>query len=78
MENKLYMKWWFWVVIGFVFITVFWTIMGVVITDKECEECKEELNAWYEYGDSVDAYFDALDEYCKIDQTNPVCGIMEE
>ena len=64
------MKWWFWVVMGFVFINVFLVIVGIGIIDKECEE---ELNAWYEYADSVDDYFDALDEYCEIDQTNPIC-----
>ena len=71
-NQKFYMQWWFWVIIGFMFVTVILVIAPY--PDEETEhqliECQESLNEWEDlWGD----YEEAMYEYCELDPTNLLC-----
>jgi len=78
MKNKFYEKWWFWVIVGIVFIYV----VAVIVAENKVrvgyEQCKTDLDICYEYGDQMAAawndYEDALIKYCAVDYTNPLCN----
>ncbi|KKL26789.1 hypothetical protein LCGC14_2391710 [marine sediment metagenome] len=82
-NQKLYMQWWFWVIIGFMFVTVILVIAPY--PDEETEhqliECQESLNEWEdlwqeslnEWEDLWGDYEEAMYEYCELDPTNLLC-----
>ncbi len=73
-ENKLYMQWWFWVIVGLMFIYAMIAIMPYPDSlEHDLEVCEDELTSWYEYSEAVDDYFIAFDEYCELDPTNTLC-----
>ncbi|KKN39992.1 hypothetical protein LCGC14_0737630 [marine sediment metagenome] len=76
-EDKLYMKWWFWVIIGILFIFI---ISLVFVSNPELEECQQELDDWVEWFDEYqevqDKYDQAIENYCEIDYENPLCDAL--
>ncbi len=71
-DQKLYMKWWFWVIIGFMFVIVILVIAPYPDeqTEHQLIECQESLNEWEDlWGD----YEEAMYEYCELDPTNLLC-----
>ncbi len=73
-DQKLYAKWWFWVIFGIMFVSfVFSTSQKMYSKEKlenELTECRELLDnlivAWEEYDE-------AMQEYCNLDPTNLLC-----
>ncbi len=66
------MQWWFWVIIGFMFVTVILVIAPYPDeqTEHQLIECQESLNEWEDlWGD----YEEAMYEYCELDPTNLLC-----
>lgn len=67
------MKWWFWVVLGIVFIYMIAAIMpypGCEETENDLRKCEESVSSFI---DAWDEYNEALEEYCELDPTNPLC-----
>ena len=77
-NQKLYIKWWFWVIIGFMFcctiFNFFNTCNEVYLSYEEIEnqlmECQELVDEW---DDWWERYEDAMYEYCELDPTNLLC-----
>lgn len=75
-NQKFYTKWWFWVVVGFIFIFVIIAIMpypSCEETEKELMECKQDMSKLL---DVFNEYDKALENYCEIDDTNPLCDTL--
>ncbi len=75
-ETKLYMKWWFWVIIAVMFI---FTISTFFIPDDcgDCEVienrlrvCEDDLDWWIDW---FVEYEEVMEEYCELDPTNTLC-----
>ena len=72
-DQKLYTNWWFWVILGFVFIftiSVLFVSDGYDETKEELKICREELIEWDEW---LVEYNEMFDEYCELDPTNILC-----
>ena len=87
-DKKIYQKWWFWIICGIVFIISISIIFpGDVSCPKcpvceDCSQCENDLTECRQL--SMDAYYawnnylDALEDYCVIDYTNPLCLTIPE
>lgn len=77
-EDKLYMKWWFWVVLGIVFI---YLVAALMPYPDDCKDVEIELDVCYEdldwWVDWFDEYEEIMQEYCELDSTNPLCDAWE-
>ena len=75
MKDKIYHKWWFWVICGFVFLIA----INIMFSDEACDctiykrnlnDCEQKIvvvqDAWNDY-------LDAFEEYCRLDDTNLLC-----
>ncbi len=69
-KDKLYQKWWFWVVLAIVFIFTMSSMLKYARTQNDLDSCLETLDdvieAWEEYDDAIEGY-------CVFDKTNPLC-----
>ena len=85
MKEKIYSKWWFWVICAFVFFVcslIFLGVLGILLIDETAcpqvnSQCEAELQECKTLGlDMVaawDDYSDALYDYCKTDPYNNIC-----
>jgi len=83
-EKKIYEKWWFWLICAFILLGILSMFTGSNCPEcskcpvcNDCSQCEADLaECIYQGLEMVDAwndYVDALEEYCEIDYTNPLC-----
>ena len=77
-QDKLYMKWWFWVVMLVVFIFVlsvfFIPDSSEELDDELLTECLDLLDDWDEWHDE---YIESIEDYCEIvDYENELCDAL--
>jgi len=83
-KTKFYNHWGFWVVAMIALLLVLGAIVDIVnpttetkIVYKDNPQTQAELNACEiqlnELTNATENYFDALDDYCKLDQYNLIC-----
>ncbi len=72
-SQKLYMKWWFWVIIGIISIYV----IAALMPTQDCGELEEDL---IECGETIDSLLDtwddydkAIEDYCELNPENELC-----
>jgi len=73
-EKKFYQSVWFWVIIGFAFLTI---VVTLEPNNQELITCKQQLNqAQYDLVNiqiAIENYVEALEDYCELDPYNLLC-----
>ena len=69
-KDKLYQKWWFWVVLAIVFIFTISSFLKYARTQDDLDSCLKTLDG---VNDAWDEYDEAIEDYCFYDNTNPLC-----
>ena len=76
-KTKLYQKWWFWVILGMMFLG----FTGILLSSstssyhQEYIDCKAQI---YDIQVAWNEYVASLSEYCTLDPYNNICIAMSD